>query len=80
MVVQAEDTVKEGKREVRLVNKIVIVFLLCLPSLAYGAPSIEFVREVHDFGYVAQGEQLEYTFVFTNRGTDELVIKKLETS
>jgi hypothetical protein len=64
----------------RLTNKIVMVLVLCLPSLAYGSPSIEFVREAHDFGYVAQGEQLEYTFEFTNRGTNELVIKKLESS
>ena len=64
----------------RLVKRIVIVLMLCLPSLAYGYPSIEFVRETHDFGHVMQGEQLEYTFEFTNTGTEELVIEKIESS
>jgi hypothetical protein len=65
---------------VRLVNVIVVGFILCLPSLAYAGPSIEFVRETHDFGHVVQGERLEYNFEFTNSGTDELVIKKIESS
>ena len=64
----------------RLVKGIIIVLMLCLPSLAYGEPSIEFVRETHDFGHVMQGEQLEYTFEFTNTGTKELVIEKIESS
>jgi hypothetical protein len=65
---------------VRLVKGIIIVLMLCLPSLAYGEPSIEFVRETHDFGHVMQGEELEYTFEFTNTGTEELVIEKIESS
>lgn len=64
----------------RLVKGIIIVLMLCLPSLAYGDPSIEFVRETHDFGHVTQGEELEYTFEFTNTGTEELVIEKIESS
>jgi hypothetical protein len=64
----------------KLVNRMVFVLMLFLPSLAYGDPSIEFVRETHDFGVVMQGEKLEYTFEFTNTGTEELVIEKIESS
>ncbi len=64
----------------KLLNKLFVVLILCLPSLAYGHPSIEFVSETHDFGHVMQGEQLEYIFEFTNTGTDELVIEKIESS
>ncbi len=73
-----EEVSKRGK--VRLVKRIVVVLTLCLPSLAYGDPSIEFVSETHHFGHVMQGEQLEYTFEFTNTGTAELVIEKIESS
>ena len=76
------DNMKAGaeRERVRLVKRIVIVMMLCLPSLAYGDPSIEFVREAHDFGHVEQGEQLEYTFDFSNTGTEELIIERIETS
>ncbi len=70
----------EEERVRSFVNRIVIVLMICLPSLAYGDPSIEFVRETHDFGHVMQGEQLEYTFEFINTGTEELVIEKIESS
>ena len=64
----------------KFVNVIVVTLILCLPSLAYGGPSIKFERETHDFGHVVQGELMEYTFEFTNSGTEELVIKKIESS
>jgi len=59
---------------------MIVVLMLCLPSLAYGDPAIEFVNETHDFGHVLQGEELEYTFEFSNTGTEELVIEKIESS
>ncbi len=64
----------------RFVKRLFVALILLLPSLAYGEPSIEFVNETHDFGHVLQGEQLEYIFEFTNTGTDELVIEKIESS
>jgi hypothetical protein len=53
---------------------------LCIPATAWAAPAIEFQTEKHDFGKVIKGVQLEYTFEFTNRGTDELVIDSVNTS
>ncbi len=57
-----------------------IVLAALFPSIALGQPSIEFATEIHDFGLVMRGEQLEYSFKFTNRGKDELVITDLEAS
>ncbi len=34
----------------------------------------------HDFGKVAQGKKVEYTFKFENKGTESLVIKDVKTS
>ena len=59
---------------------IMLALLFFLPTLAYAAPSVEFVCETHDFGAVAPGEPLEYTFEFTNTGTEELVIERVEST
>ncbi len=56
------------------------MFLLCMPALAYADPSIEFVNETYDFGHVTQGERVEHTFEFSNTGTEELVIERIESS
>lgn len=58
-------------------NKIVIILLLCIPSLAYANPVITFEKETHNFGHVAHGELVEYSFDFTNTGTEELVIQRI---
>ncbi len=57
-----------------------LVLALCSPAFAWSQPSIEFATERHDFGLVVRDEQLEYTFKFTNTGTDELVVISLTTS
>ncbi|MBS1516971.1 MAG: DUF1573 domain-containing protein [Bacteroidetes bacterium] len=41
---------------------------------------IVFESEVHDFGTVPQGPQLEYSFKFTNKGKGALVIEKVQPS
>ena len=61
-------------------KRILIMLLLCLPTVAFADASIEFVNETHDFGCVTQGEILEFTFEFSNRGTEELVITKLQST
>jgi hypothetical protein len=61
-------------------KSLAVVLMLCLPALAYANPSIVFESEMHDFGHVTQGELLEYSFEFTNTGTEELVIEKIESS
>ncbi|MBA4373238.1 MAG: hypothetical protein C0402_10315 [Thermodesulfovibrio sp.] len=58
-------------------NKIMVILLLCFPALAYGNPVITFEKETHNFGHVEYGESPEYSFDFTNTGTEELVIQKI---
>ncbi len=54
--------------------------IVLFPTFALAEPSLVFQSEKHDFGKVVQGEQLEYTFEFTNMGTDDLIIELLNTS
>lgn len=61
-------------------NILIAIFVLLLPSIASGQPAIEFMTETHDFGKIPQGGQLEYSFEFTNKGRDELVINSLAAS
>jgi uncharacterized cupredoxin-like copper-binding protein len=45
----------------------------------YGA--IIFLPETqHDFGKVPEGQKIEYTFKFENKGTESLIIKDIKTS
>jgi hypothetical protein len=53
---------------------------LMIPLYAWAQPSIEFNTEQYNFGTVMQGIMLEYSFEFKNAGTDELIIKEVNTS
>jgi len=61
-------------------KKIYFILLLMIPVYAWAQPSIEFNAEKYDFGTVAQGTMLEYSFEFKNAGTDELIVKEVNTS
>jgi hypothetical protein len=61
-------------------KKIIIILAVLFPTLAWSDPSIEFQTEKYDFGFVKQGEQLEFNFEFTNTGTDILKIEDIKTS
>ena len=55
------------------------------PNTASGAvtddlPVITFVKDIHDFGKVIQGEKVAYGFIFKNTGTSDLVINQVKTS
>ncbi len=60
-------------------KRFIIALMLSIPSLAWGAPAIVFQAETHDFGVVRQGEQLQFTFEFSNDGTDELTVSQITT-
>lgn len=60
-----------------IMKKIVIILVMCFPALAYANPVITFESETHNFGHVTHGESLEYSFDFTNEGTEELVIQRI---
>ena len=65
-------------RERSIMKKTVIIVLLLMwfPVLAFAAPAIRFESETHNFGRV-DGEWLNYSFDFTNAGTEELVIQRI---
>ncbi|MBI5402975.1 MAG: DUF1573 domain-containing protein [Ignavibacteriae bacterium] len=44
------------------------------------APKIVFKEEVHDFGNVPRGPELQYNFRFTNKGSAVLKIERVQTS
>jgi len=45
-----------------------------------GSGQIVFREYQHDFGKVAEGEKLSYTFTFDNKGTSDIVISSASTS
>jgi len=45
-----------------------------------GVPTIHFPETQHDFGKVSEGEKINYTFRFVNKGQSELVIKDVKSS
>lgn len=44
------------------------------------APSFSWEKESHDFGEIAQGEKVSYSFKFTNSGKSDLVISSAKGS
>jgi len=45
-----------------------------------GAPTIYFTETQHDFGKVNEGDKVNYTFTFANKGSSVLTIKDIKTS
>jgi uncharacterized cupredoxin-like copper-binding protein len=45
-----------------------------------GVPTIHFPETQHDFGKVSEGEKINYTFRFVNKGQSELLIKDVKSS
>ena len=45
-----------------------------------GKSEIIFREYQHDFGKVAEGEKISYTFTFDNKGTDKLIITSATTT
>ena len=44
------------------------------------APTIYFTETQHDFGKVNEGEKVNYTFNFSNKGSATLIVKDIKTS
>jgi hypothetical protein len=49
-------------------------------ATATNGPRIEFTEKSHDFGDILQGDKVNYTFKFTNTGTEPLILSKVETT
>jgi hypothetical protein len=50
------------------------------PVDASNAPSFSWEKESHDFGEIAQGEKVAYSFKFTNNGKSDLIISSAKGS
>jgi hypothetical protein len=61
-------------------KKIILVCAILFPVMAYAQPSIHFQDEIHDFGEVKEGTQLEHVFDFENAGTSDLMISGVKAS
>ena len=59
---------------------ITLLFIASTLSFAEKGPRIGFTTDHHDFGNVLQGKIVEYTFLFENKGTEDLWIKEVTTS
>jgi hypothetical protein len=62
---------------------ILLGFLLCFLGTVRDVraePFLFFDTESYDFGDTNQGDILEYTFTFTNLGTNVLTIEKVTSS
>ena len=56
------------------------ILFISLPALCFSQPVIEFDSESHDAGITTQGDIIEHTFEFTNKGDEALIIEKLSSS
>ena len=64
------------------IMSILAFFLFAAPLAAqdYSGPKIE-VKEIrYDFGKVIQGTQASHVFEITNRGSETLVIERVQSS
>ncbi len=61
---------------------LLVVLLLTATTLSFAekGPRINFINDHHDFGSVLQGKTVAYTFLFENKGTEDLWIKEVTTS
>jgi len=60
------------------------LFFVLVSLFSFGqsqlGPSITWDKNTYDFGDIFQGEKVEYTFKFTNSGTEPLVITNVEVT
>ena len=77
---------KAAKTSYFLVGMVIIFAMLFVVltnsklTASLRAPKIVFKEEVHDFGKVPRGPELQYNFKFTNKGSAVLKIERVQTS
>jgi len=57
-----------------------MIFMFLLPAISYAQPVIEFDSESYNAGVTAQGDIIEHTFEFSNKGDEALIIEKVTSS
>jgi len=77
---------KAGKTSYFVVGLVVIFTIMFFVlnnsklTASLKAPKIVFKEDVHDFGNVPRGPELQYNFKFTNKGNANLIIERVQTS
>lgn len=77
---------KTGKTTYFVVGMAVIVTIMFFVlnnsklTASLKAPKIVFKEDVHDFGKVPRGPEIQYNFKFTNKGNANLIIERVQTS
>ncbi|MCC7201401.1 MAG: DUF1573 domain-containing protein [Nitrospirae bacterium] len=61
---------------------LIIILLLFAGDISFAenGPRISFTSDHYNFGNVLQGKTVEHTFLFENKGTEDLWIKEVTTS
>ena len=76
-------TAKTGYFVIGLVIIFAMLFVVFTNSkltASLRSPKIVFKEDVHDFGSVPRGPELQYNFKFTNKGSAVLNIERVQTS
>jgi len=67
-------------RRFKMKKSLWLLFLLLSFLQAKKGPKISFKEKVYDFGEVLQRETVTHSFVFTNEGDEDLIIKRVRAS
>jgi hypothetical protein len=68
------------RHKITAVTKIILWISIFIASAAFqSGPILEWESNAYDFGDIQQGEKIEHTFHFTNKGTEPLIITNVTT-
>jgi len=56
------------------------ILLMFLTAVSFAQPAINFDSESYNAGTTTQGDIVEHTFGFTNKGDENLLIEKVTSS
>jgi len=70
----------KGHRQKGVLVVGLLIFFAASAAYASAGPKIAMDKRQHDFGQVWEDAQLECTFLVTNQGDEELVIRHVKTS
>jgi len=70
----------EGKKVKAIIKTTIFAFVLVIPVSAMAQPSILVQPTEYDFGAVRGGEVLRHIFEIRNKGSEDLVVEKLDAA
>ena len=64
----------------KIILLIIFAFAVFSPVVSFAQPVIDFDSESYNAGTTTRGDVVEHTFKFTNKGDEDLLIKKVNSS